>query len=407
MKHRGLAKGRFSINVAPRIRFEHRAPEELKKKSRSLLRRWSMSSLPIKIVGAGLAGLTLGRCLRHRNIPNILFDRASSLPRHNYGITLHPWAYQPLLNILRIDQASFRKQVGISGPSSYTGNVPSDMMSKEVDVVPGTIRCNRGKLERLLKEELVTKWNFNLKDIEMLPERIVLRSEDGGVAGSNVLIGADGVHSQVRKLSAPGIGLRILPYVVFNGKRRMAIGKYQETISKYMQGCTVIESRHGNVLLVISINEPTTTFVDVSYTYSRPARQSDPLHKPDRAISRAADIPEEFYAEIAALKDLTEPFREIFDSREIRKDGRVLRWLMRTVIGSPADIDGLTNQGVLLIGDPVHAMPILGDEGANAAIKDGVDMAEHIALHRPREIVTFPATRNDPWRRLRNRVRRV
>ncbi|MCJ1264223.1 hypothetical protein MMC22_004094 [Lobaria immixta] len=272
-------------------------------------------------------------------------------------------------------------------------------MSEGVDVVPGTIRCNRGKLERLLKEGLVIKWNFNLKEIEVLPERIALHSEDGGVAESNVPIGADGVHSQVRKQLAPGIALRILPYVVFNGKRRMAIGKYQETISKYMQGCTVIESRHDNVLLVISINEHTATLIDVSYTYSRPARQSDPLHKPDRAISRATDIPEEFYAEIAALKDLTEPFREIFDSREIRKDGRVLHWLMRTVIGSPADIDGLTDRGVLLIGDAIHVMPILGGEGANTAIKDGVDLAEHIALHGPRDIKTFPATRYDAWRK--------
>lgn len=73
----------------------------------------------------------------------------------------------------------------------------------------------------------------------------------------------------------------------------MAIDKYQETIAEYMQGCTVIESRQDDVSLAISINEHTTTLVDVSYTCSRPGPpKRDPLHKPDRAISRATDIPE-------------------------------------------------------------------------------------------------------------------
>lgn len=72
---------------------------------------------------------------------------------------------------------------------------------------------------------------------------------------------------------------------------------------------------------------------------------------------------------------------------------------MRTIMASPADIDGLTDRGVLLIGDAVHAMPILGGEGANTAIKDGVDLAEHIALHESRGIKSFSATRYDAWRK--------
>ncbi|KAL8717184.1 MAG: hypothetical protein Q9225_005546, partial [Loekoesia sp. 1 TL-2023] len=63
-----------------------------------------MSPNPITIVGAGLAGLTLGRCLRQYGIATVVLERVSSSPTYNYGITLYPWAFRPLLNILQIDE---------------------------------------------------------------------------------------------------------------------------------------------------------------------------------------------------------------------------------------------------------------------------------------------------------------
>lgn len=62
----------------------------------------------------------------------------------------------------------------------------------------------------------------------------------------------------------------------------------------------------------------TTSKVHLNYTYSRPAKKNnDPLHKPDRLIPGAADIPEEFYGELAALQDLKLPFKVIFDAEVV------------------------------------------------------------------------------------------
>lgn len=137
----------------------------------------------------------------------------------------------------------------------------------------------------------------------------------------------------------------------------------------------------------------------MSYTYSRPARENnDPLHRPDRLIPGATDIPEKFYEELGALKDLEPPFKAIFDPEEVRDD-RVLHWLMRTLTPDPGEAQRLAEHDVILIGDAVHAVPILGGEGANIAIRDGIDLAQHIATHGLEGFEAFSASKFEQWRK--------
>ena len=46
----------------------------------------TMAQQPIVIVGAGIAGLTLGRCLKQKGISTVLLERYTQSPRHTYGI---------------------------------------------------------------------------------------------------------------------------------------------------------------------------------------------------------------------------------------------------------------------------------------------------------------------------------
>ena len=357
-----------------------------------------MSMPPIVIAGAGLAGLTLGRCLKQKGIPSILFERVSSSPRHNYGITLHPWAYQPLLNILQMDESSFRERFSTDATKSGMGSVSGDAQLTGVDTTPGTFRCHRGRLEQFLREDQEIKWGHKIKDIETSPHKVIVRIQDEQPIESNFLIGADGVHSQVRKSLAPDIQLKILPYVVFGGKRRLSLDSFQNILAPQMQCLSIIQCRQAEVVFQISVNEYATTYIEVGYTYSRPARQNDPLHKPDRPIPGATDIPEEFYIELQQVKGLGQAYKEMFDATKVRQD-RVLHWLMRSTLGTEQEIKDLTAQGILLVGDAIHAMPILGGEGGNNAMKDGVDLAEHLATYGPQGIKTFSSARYDRWRK--------
>ena len=201
-----------------------------------------------------------------------------------------------------------------------------------------------------------------------------------------------------RQILATTMELKVLPYVVFNGKRRYSCTEYREKLAPYFQDSVLIQMRKGDVRLEISLDEHTASKVTISYTYSRPARDGeDSLHNPDRAISGAADVPREFFEELKELEGINQPFADIFDSEKVRND-RLLHWLMRSLMPHPTEARRLAGQGVILLGDAVHAMPILGGEGANAAITDGIKLAEYIAGRKSEDLESFLCSRFETWK---------
>lgn len=57
-----------------------------------------------------------------------------------------------------------------------------------------------------------------------------------------------------------------------------------------------------------------------------------------------------------------------------RKSGKI-----ETYTGSCALLQALAHKGIFFIGNAIHAEPILGGEGANAAMVDGFELADCIA----------------------------
>ncbi|KAL8993425.1 MAG: hypothetical protein Q9169_006357 [Polycauliona sp. 2 TL-2023] len=296
-----------------------------------------------------------------------------------------------------MDEGVFREKLAIDAVRQDKGEVSESVLAPGIDSEAETFRCHRGRLEKLLQEGQDIRWEHTVQNVTTSAKGIVVHLKDAKSLDAEILIGTDGVHSQIRKSLAPEIELKVLPFVVFNGKRQFTKAEFQRWFESRLGSQTIIHSRHDDIILEISINEITPKHVDVSYTYSRPARKDDPLHKPDRAIPGATDIPEEFYSEIDSLQNLEEPFNIIFDTAKVRRD-RVLHWLMRSTMGKPAEVDHLAKQGVLLVGDAVHAMPILGGEGANTAMKDGVDLANHIAEHGTSRLQDFADAKFETWK---------
>ncbi|KAG4432893.1 hypothetical protein IFR05_011611 [Cadophora sp. M221] len=326
-----------------------------------------------------------------------------SSPRHSYAITLHQSTYQPLLAALDMDEWTFKRRVAVDGAIGGSGIINSKSLIQQGisdSSQSSSFRAHREKLERLLREGLDVQWEHALEKVEETPNNnhVVLYFQNGQNLTSDYVIGIDGPHSNTRKSLIPATEFTILPFVAFNGKRRVTRALFDGLYAPAMKDSNVIELKLRDAVLNISINENTADQVSVSWIYSRPSRgSSDPLHKPNRPVSGATEIPTEFYDEISKLGNLEQPFKEIFDSEKLKLE-RVLHWLMRTVLVSLPELQELGKKGVFFMGDSVHAEPIIGGHGANAAIRDGVGLAKCISQDGPAGILKWYETQYGVWK---------
>lgn len=328
-----------------------------------------MSQPSIIIIGAGIGARVLGQALRKKGIPATLFEKAPESPRYPYGITLHPLTYKPLCKVLGIDEFVLRNQIAVDSPR-YGQVDPFNARDY-------SIRGHRGRFEQLLEEGLDIRYNHALETIDISQSFPIISFGNKEKVSDSVVIGFDGVHSTVRKSLLPQIEPKVLPYVVYNGKRRVEREKFDELYASVFKNGNVINFRRGDTLLQVSINDgkENADLISISFTYSRPARAEDPLHDPERPTGQATKIQGALWDEIAALKGLEQPFADVFDV-ETLKGERLLHWLMRTVTVALDELKELGKKNVMFAGDAVHAQPILGGDGANAAILDGLELAE-------------------------------
>lgn len=339
-----------------------------------------MAKQTISIIGAGIGGLTVGRCLKQRGIPAILYDRNASPTSYNYGITLYASTYSPLLKALGVTEHVFKSRVAVDAANGGTGKA-GDISMGAGGNRGDCFRANRGKLEEWLREGLDVRWEHTLQQVDQSSDTpTLLHFENGQAIGSDIIAGADGVHSSLRKLLLPESELDILPFVVFNGKRRIEQTVYGDKIAPHMKDSNVINFKHENSRLNFNISNYDKGKVSVSWTYSRPSRgDGDALHKPGRELSKATVIPQELFEELDQFRQvgLPPPFSDLFSPEMVRND-RILHWLMRTAHVPKEDLQNLAQKGIVLMGDAAHAHPIVGGNGANLAIEDAIHLAEHI-----------------------------
>lgn len=347
----------------------------------------------ITIIGAGISGLVLGQCLRRRNIPAIIYERVKANPtRNNYGITLDKPVYKSLLETLQTTEDDFKRRAGVHHPDS--GAVVSD---------DGQLRVNRAALTNVLSDGLDIRWEHKLSKItaDGKSRSVAFQIESQESAQEyNLLIGADGVHSATRaQLDLPksAFDLEVLPYIVFNGKRRIKHSSLPSGLLDCFASPNGISHSQDGAVLSIKPDfwDADKQLVAISYTLSRPAGESDqPLL--ERSISDAETLAKQFVEEVAALGQLPTPFDQVFNPNTMSED-RLLHWLMRSSLVEEKALEGIaSNKGVVLLGDAAHAQPIPGN-GANLAIMDALALAQHIDRAGELDVSAFLASRSRDW----------
>ena len=158
----------------------------------------------VLIVGAGIGGLTLAALLRRWNVKPDLIDRAPNFEHAGYMPGLYPLGSRILHGL-----GAFADFVAASDPMDYyaLANGKGDVINRyDLGVVThrfGPIRqTSRGELLTLLAAAAghpPVRMGVALEAVEQHDNQVMARTSDGEVRRYDLVVGADGIHSAVRR----------------------------------------------------------------------------------------------------------------------------------------------------------------------------------------------------------------
>ncbi|OCH90886.1 putative monooxygenase [Obba rivulosa] len=339
----------------------------------------SHSESQILIIGAGIAGLTLAQCLRQRKIPYLIFERDSGPSSRNqgWGLTLH-WALERFLAALPSDICSdiYSCQVDGASAENDTGDfLFLDLTTLEVKYkVPPSkrIRVQREKLRRLLMRNIDIAWSKQLTHVDVSEEGIAAHFQDGSAYTGQILVGADGSQSQVRRCFAPNPRLGRLPVQMLGVKVDLTAEQAAplQSISPLLFQGNIPET---GTFLFVSLFDVEETPTGALYTYQ--LCLSYPTKGEEEALESVVDGTSTLISKLQAKAqqlhpDLQQPFALLPPDAQVVPIA-VTDW-------DPVSWDG--EGRITLLGDAAHAMTMFRGDGANQSIADVLDFVE--ALER-------------------------
>ena len=156
----------------------------------------------IAIIGAGIAGLTLGIMLNKNNIPNVIFERSSHVSENGAGISISPngkfvLAKLDLLEDLQKISANCKKTIFYSNLNEIT-NIKTEVLTTSrkslYDVLFTRYKRQGGEI----------KFDHELEEIDLIKKQISFK--DGNSCVVNHIAACDGInskcHSSISSLNA-------------------------------------------------------------------------------------------------------------------------------------------------------------------------------------------------------------
>ncbi|KAF2665532.1 putative monooxygenase [Microthyrium microscopicum] len=334
----------------------------------------SEKPLHVIVVGAGLAGLVIAHGLNKRNISYSLYDRESTPRDRSWGITLS-WALPLLEQLLPADLFSEikvcqpdptldSKDAGKAGILIRDG---STGLPKAQATFPVIRRVNIQKTKKHLAQGLDVQYGKKLLDISVEGDMVIAYFDDGSKETGNVIIGADGGNSQVRKwLLGDAAAQEVLPYAFMNFAFSLPADKAKWADS-VMNPNVDVATHPKNMYLGLflldkpDINKPETWIFYFLVTWNIETKE-DEENTPNR-LERLR----------AHMDGWADPYKSIVE------------WLADDVVIKPDQLriwqptpwDNKEGK-VTLAGDAAHSMTFHRGQGGNLAIKDAFEFVQKI-----------------------------
>ncbi len=345
----------------------------------------------IAIIGGGIGGVALAVACLHRGIPFTLFERDKSFSDRSqgYGLTLQQaskamksFGIQSLKEgIISSKHIVHTTEGNIIGEWGMRKWMPSNTKKSQKQT---NIHIARQSLRLALLEELgghnSVQWGHQLLDFKESDTKIDLSFQVNGEiknVQTDILVGADGIRSSVRKLllGEEILPLRYLDCMVILGICSLKSIKNIE--SPLLDGATVFQTANGNERIYMMPYSEEAIMWQLSFPISEEAAKE--ISKKgknslkEEAIQRTnwhSPIPEIIKATLESeISGYPVYDREILSTTLLEK----------------------TEKNITLIGDAAHPMSPFKGQGANQALLDALSFAREI---------TKKCTKSSNWKEI-------
>lgn len=332
----------------------------------------------VGIIGAGIGGVALAVACLHRGIPLVLYERDKNFNSRSqgYGLTLQQASkaikalgifdlHDGIVSTKHLVHKINGEIVGEWGMRKWMNTISHDSKKKT------NIHIGRQNLRAAIIKQLggvdIIKWNHKFLDYTTNSEGEISATFEVNneiyTENFDILIGADGIRSNVRKQLIPSndIPLRYLNCMVILGICSLEDLKHVET--NLLDGETVFQTSNGNDRIYIMPFDANNVMWQLSFPINEDEAKKWNLEGPTK-LKQEAVFRTKWHSPIPEIINAT---NEKYISGYPVYDRDVLTTTNFT-----------TTDAVTLIGDAAHPMSPFKGQGANQAILDALALARKI-----------------------------
>ena len=318
------------------------------------------------IIGAGIGGLTTALSLHAAGIAAEVHEAVEELRPLGVGINLLPHAVRELTELGLADRLA---AAGVATEALVYANRHGQEIWREPRGLAAGYRwpqysIHRGTLQMLLLDAVRERLGPDAVRVgrqAVAAEGGFVRFRDGGTASGDVIVAADGIHSQLRAKAYPDEGPPIW--------NRRVLWRGVSEAPAYLGGRTMVMAGHGDQKFVCYPIDPAAASGRSLINWIAE------LRFPDAAAWRRED-----WNRPGRLEDFLPRFESwAFGWLDVPAVIRAARHVFEYPMVDRDPVDRWTFGRLTLLGDAAHAMYPIGSNGASQAILDARTLAFHLA----------------------------